>query len=67
VERAALASKSPGERAAVAAVREDRRDRLALLELKALPLLRGIAEGTLDPKIELYYRAVEDGHISPLR
>ena len=49
VRRAALASRSAAERAAVAAIGEVRRDRLALLELEALPLLRGIADGTLDP------------------
>jgi hypothetical protein len=32
-----------------AAIREDRRERLAVLEMEALPLLRGIADGTLDP------------------
>jgi hypothetical protein len=47
--RAALASRSLAERAATAAVQEDRRSRLALLEMEALPLLRGIADGTLDP------------------
>lgn len=47
--RVALASRSAAERAAAAAVREDRRQRLALLEVGALPLLRGIADGTLDP------------------
>jgi hypothetical protein len=47
--RVALASRSAAERAAAAAVREDRRERLALLETGALPLLRGIADGTLDP------------------
>jgi hypothetical protein len=46
--RVRLASRSAAERAAVAAVREDRRERLALLEMEALPLLRGIADGTLD-------------------
>ena len=46
---AALASRSAAERAALAAVHEDRRGRLALLEVEALPLLRGIALGTLDP------------------
>ncbi len=46
--RVRLASRTVAERAAVAAVREDRRARLALLELEALPLLRGIADGTLD-------------------
>jgi hypothetical protein len=47
--RAALASRSAAEREAVAAVRADRRRRLGMLEMEALPLLRGIAEGTLDP------------------
>jgi hypothetical protein len=47
--RATLASTSAGERAAAAAVHEDRRRRLAVLEMEALPLLRGIADGTLDP------------------
>jgi hypothetical protein len=49
VRRAALASRSAAERAAVAAIGEFRRDRLSLLEIEALPLLRGIADGTLDP------------------
>jgi hypothetical protein len=49
VRRAALASRSAAERAAVAAIGEVRRDRLELLEMEALPLLRGIADGTLDP------------------
>jgi hypothetical protein len=47
--RASLASKSAAERAAAAAIHQDRRSRLALLEMEALPLLRGIADGTLDP------------------
>jgi hypothetical protein len=47
--RALLASRSAAERAAAAAVLEDRRRRLAVLEAEALPLLRGIADGTLDP------------------
>jgi hypothetical protein len=47
--RAALASRSEAERAAAAAVQRDRRSRLALLEMEALPLLRGIANGSLDP------------------
>jgi len=47
--RALLASRSAAERAAMDAVQEDRRGRLALLEVDALPLLRGIADGTLDP------------------
>jgi hypothetical protein len=47
--RAALTSRSLAERAAIAAVQEVRRNRLALLEMEALPLLRGVADGTLDP------------------
>jgi hypothetical protein len=47
--RATLASRLAAERAAATAVHEDRRERLALLEVEALPLLRGIADGTLDP------------------
>jgi hypothetical protein len=50
--RAELASRSAAERAAVAAIEEDRRDRFALLEVEALPLLRGIADGSLDPADE---------------
>jgi hypothetical protein len=49
---AELASRSAAERAAVAAIQEDRRGRFALLELEALPLLRGIADGSLDPANE---------------
>jgi hypothetical protein len=49
VRRAALASRSAAERAAADAIGEVRRGRLALLETEALPLLRGIAGGTLDP------------------
>ena len=47
--RAELASRSAAERAAVAAIRADRQERFALLEIEALPLLRGIADGSLDP------------------
>jgi hypothetical protein len=47
--RAALASRSAAKRAAAAAVHEDRGRRLALLDTDALPLLRGIADGTLNP------------------
>lgn len=47
--RAALTSRLAAERAAAAAVHEDRRERLALLEVDALPLLRGIADGKIDP------------------
>jgi hypothetical protein len=49
MRRAALASRSAAERAAVAAIGEVRRGRLGLLEMQALPLLRGIADGTFDP------------------
>jgi Histidine kinase-, DNA gyrase B-, and HSP90-like ATPase len=49
VRRAALASRSAAEADAVAAIREDRRVRLALLDAEALPLLHAIAAGTLDP------------------
>ena len=49
VRRAALASQSAAEADAAAAIREDRRDRLALLDAEALPLLHAIAAGTLDP------------------
>jgi hypothetical protein len=47
--RAALASRVAAERAAADAVLAERRSRLARLEHEALPLLRGIAEGRLDP------------------
>jgi hypothetical protein len=46
--RSSLASKSAAERAAAAAIGQERRSRLAVLEKEALPLLRGIADGTLD-------------------
>lgn len=47
--RALLASRSATKQAAAAAVLEDRQHRLARLEVEALPLLRSIAEGALDP------------------
>ena len=47
--RAELASRSAAERAAASAIGEDRRRRLAVLELQVLPLLRGISDGSLDP------------------
>ena len=47
--RAALLSRAGTEHAAAAAVQQDRRDRLAILEAEALPLLRGVADGSLDP------------------
>jgi len=46
--RASLASRSAAERAAAAAIGQERRSRLAVLEKEALPLLRGIADGSLD-------------------
>jgi hypothetical protein len=46
--QASLASRSAAERAAAAAVTSERRGRLAVLEQEALPLLRAIADGTLD-------------------
>jgi hypothetical protein len=49
VRQAALSSRAAAERAAAAAVKQERRGRLAVLEEEALPLLRGIADGTLDP------------------
>jgi hypothetical protein len=52
--RSALVSQSTSERAAAAAVCADQSERLALLETEALPLLRGIADGTLsvmDPQV----------------
>jgi hypothetical protein len=51
-QRSWLASRSVAERAAADAVQEDRHNALALLELEALPLLRAIADGTLDPTDE---------------
>ena len=47
--RASLAGRSAAERAAAAAIGQERQNRLAVLEREALPLLRGIADGTLDP------------------
>ncbi len=47
--RSSLASTSAAERAAAAAIARERRSRLAVLEKEALPLLRAIADGTLDP------------------
>ena len=46
--RATLASRSAAESAAAEAIGQERRTRLAVLEKEALPLLRGIADGTLD-------------------
>jgi hypothetical protein len=47
--QASLASRSAAERAAAAAIHDEQQGRLAVLENEALPLLRGIADGTLDP------------------
>jgi hypothetical protein len=47
--QASLASRSAAERAAATAIQQERQSRLAVLEQEALPLLRGIADGTLDP------------------
>ncbi|HTX27206.1 MAG TPA: hypothetical protein VME19_09340 [Streptosporangiaceae bacterium] len=47
--QASLAARSSAEHAAAAAIQQERKTRLAVLEQKALPLLRGIAAGTLDP------------------
>jgi hypothetical protein len=47
--QASLASRSAAEHAAAAAIQQERQSTLAVLEKEALPLLRGIADGTLDP------------------
>ncbi len=47
--RARLASRSAAEHAAALAISQDRSRRLAVLEAQALPLLRAIADGSLDP------------------
>jgi hypothetical protein len=49
---AELASRSAAERAAAAAVQADRSSRLAVLEKEVLPLLRAIADGSVDPAAE---------------
>ena len=50
--RSDLEGRFAAERAAAAAIVTDRQDMLALLDIEALPLLRGIADGTLDPADE---------------
>ncbi|HEX4092041.1 MAG TPA: hypothetical protein VHZ33_25275 [Trebonia sp.] len=50
--RASLASRSAAESAAAAAIGQERQSRLAVLEKEALPLLRAIANGTLDPSAD---------------
>lgn len=50
--QASLASRLAAERAAAAAIGQERRGRLAVLEKEALPRLRAIADGTLDPARE---------------
>jgi hypothetical protein len=47
--RAALASMSSAERTAAVAIQQERQGRLAVLRREVLPLLNGIADGTLDP------------------
>jgi hypothetical protein len=47
--RASLASRAAAEHAAADAIQRERQSTLAALEKEALPLLRGIAGGTLDP------------------
>jgi hypothetical protein len=47
--RAELQNRAATEHAAAEAVQQDRRERLEVLEAEALPLLRGLADGTLDP------------------
>jgi hypothetical protein len=49
--RASLASRSAAESAAAEAIGQERQSRLAVLEEEALPLLRGIADGTLDSTV----------------
>jgi hypothetical protein len=49
---AELASRSAAERAAASAVQADRSRRLAVLEREVLPLLRAIADGSVDPTAE---------------
>jgi hypothetical protein len=64
--RATLASRTETERAALNAVRDDRQARLAVLEQGALPLLRGIADGSLDPGDSEVMRRCAD-HATALR
>lgn len=47
--QASLRSRAKAERAAAAAIQQERDSRLAVLEQEALPLLRALADGTLDP------------------
>jgi hypothetical protein len=64
--QASLASRLAAERAAAAAIQEERQGRLAVLEKEALPLLRGIADGRLDPAEE-DVREECAGHAAVLR
>jgi hypothetical protein len=64
--QAAMASRSAAEQAAAGAIEQERRVRLAALEREALPLLRSIADGTLDPADESV-RARCAGHAAVLR
>ena len=65
-QQASLASRTKAERAAATAIKQERRSRLAVLEREALPLLRGIADGTLDPADE-GVRELCAGHAAVLR
>jgi hypothetical protein len=64
--QASMASRSAAERAAAGAIERERRGRLAALEREALPLLRAVADGTLDPADEAV-RARCAGHAAALR
>jgi hypothetical protein len=64
--QAAMASRSAAEQAAAGAIERERRGRLAALEQEALPLLRSIADGALDPADESV-RARCAGHAAALR
>jgi hypothetical protein len=64
--RASLASRAAAERAAVAAIQQERQVRLRALEREALPLLRAIADGTLDPRAESVAHECA-GHAAALR
>jgi hypothetical protein len=64
--QAAMASRSAAEGAAADAIEQEGRARLAALERKALPLLRAVADGTLDPADETV-RARCAGHAAALR
>jgi hypothetical protein len=64
--QASRVSRSAAEQAVAAAIHAERRARLAALETEALPLLRAIADGTLDPD-DPEVRARCAGHAAALR